>query len=456
MKFVLQMMLFHLFFIGHAYGQERVFGHELPSMNPGDYVDNKDTKAALTEAYKWYRENKDKDTSANSAYRNYLYEQDQIAARDDVACADCPRFTKLTKQVNDALKILAKDPKLSETDLIEEIGSLDAMYAISMDVSRYNGPRNCFRSELNFYDFESKNFSFEDQKAVLIMTKNIDAKQISAVQMRMPGSKKIYYYRGKPPHQDKIVKVSIDGYNNAKVDYFVMREQTIDKKRDEELLKGYNPKKLAEEEAKAKALANKCTEKRKMMGFLDTYDSRYDENCQLIGDEKSYFRTNYGVGLETNGFLPKKLVVLEAEGRTPIAEGLNATVKSEVSSSKLEVELGLKDDKNEAYVTMKANDQGRAEVGVPYKFNVYATDLNINGQVIVGNQGDQKTSFVLKEGAEPIANFDIGQDRNREFASIGKSTKLGLGDLSLKFETARDKNTDVISKGAWFRYSVQW
>ncbi|PIP96464.1 MAG: hypothetical protein COW00_10450 [Bdellovibrio sp. CG12_big_fil_rev_8_21_14_0_65_39_13] len=456
MKFAFQIVLLLCFLSGHAYGQERVFGRQMPSMNPGDYVDNKDAKAALTDAYKWYRENKDKDPIGNNAYKNYLYEQDQIEARNDVACADCPRFTKLTKQVNDVLKVMARDPKMSETDLVEEIGSLDAMYAITMDVSRYNGPHNCFRSELNFYDFESKNFSFEDQKAVLIMTKNIDASQITAIQMRMPGSKKIYYYRGKPPHQDKIVKVSIDGNNKAKVDYFVMRELAADKKRDEKLIKSFDPKKLAEEEAKAKALINDCTKKRKLKGYIDSYDSRYDENCKLIGDEKSYFKTNYGVGLETNGFLPRKLVVLEAEGKTPIVEGINATVKTEVSSSKREVELGLKDDKNEAYVTMKANDQGKAEVGVPYKFNVYATDLNINGQVIVGNQGDQKTSFVLKEGTEAIANFDIGQDQNREFASVGKSTKIGDGNLSIKFETARDKHTDAISKGAWFRYSIQW
>lgn len=456
MKSFISVILFIILNLTHAMGQESVFGYQMSSLNPGDHVSNKDAKAALTDAYKFYRENKDKTGTGTNEYQAYLLEQEENAARDDVACVDCPRFTKLTKQVNDALKVLARDPKIKETDLVEEIGSLDAMYAITMDVSRYNGPVNCYRSELNFYDFDSKNFSFEDQKAVLIMTKNVDARTISSVQMRMPGSKKIYYYRGKIPNQDKVVRVTIDGFHNAKVDYFVIREQALDKKRDEDILKDFDPKKIAEEDAKIKAANNECMKKRKIMGFFDTYDSRYDENCQKIGDDKSYLKTNYGVGIEHNGFLPRKLVVFEAEGQTPIAEGLKATVKSEISSSKREVEVGLKDDKNSAYVTMKANDQGRAEVGVPYQFNVYMTDLNINGQVIVGNQGDQKTSFVLKDGKEAVANFDLGMDRNREFASVGKSTKVGDGDLSIKFEAARDKATDQISKGAWVRYSLSW
>lgn len=452
--FVQRAVIFSIFLsISVINAQDKYFGWQSPSANPGDYVEQKDMKEILTNAYKLYRENKDKDIPFGAMTLTH----DEQAMRDDLVCIECPRVTLLSKQVNDVLKVMAKDPKLSGTDIVEEIGSMEAMYNIVMTTDQNTRGVRCERRELNFYELASRDNIFDDQSSVLILTKNFDARHISSIQLRRPGQKNIYYYRGKGKDRDKVVRVVIDDKNQAKVDYFVVRDNPQDIFRDKKLVedhKSFVPPKA--DPAKEK----KCEEekKKRIYGMYTSYDSQTDPCAK----EEDRLKVNYGVGVETNNaYLPKRVVLLEAEGKTVLAPGIKGTMKTEVSTKKREVEVGLTDDKNEKIVTAKANDAGRVEVGVPYKFNVYATNLDINGQVVVGNEGDTKTNFVLNYDKTPVASVEVGTDPKRDFASIGHTRKVGEGNFSIKYEVSKPAGTDFnsphgVQQGVWARYSLSF
>lgn len=442
--------------LGVVMAQDRYFGWQAPSMNPGDYVDHADAKKALTDAYKWYRENKDKEPNSvdRNRYNAYLLERDEIAEGDDSICIECPRATRLTKQVNDVLKAMAKDPALASTDLVEQIGGLEAMYSVVMAVDQRSKSVRCERRETNVYEMLSPDNKFEDNKSVLVMTRNIDARHISSIQLRRPGEKNIYYYRGKGLNRNRIVRVVVDDKNQAKVDYFVMRTIDSDRVRDQALIeshKKFDSKSVPTPEEK------KCETKKndRIHGYYESFDSATDP-CQNPDDR---LKVNYGVAVETNGAnLPKRIVLLEAEGKMKVTEGLQATMKGEVSTRRREVQVGLTDDKNDPYLKGKLDDQGRVEVGVPYKFNVYATDILIKGEAVVvgGSEKGQKANLVLNYDKVDVATIEIGTDTNREFASIGHSSKVGPGTFSVKYETSRQHLDQVKSQGVWARYSVSW
>jgi hypothetical protein len=377
----------------------------------------------------------------------------------DSVCVDCPKLANLATQVNSALKNLVSTTSLKESNLPLELQNLEAMTYVVRDAAHKSQALQCpISSDLSFSQIIS-NKQLESHLAVLILSKEVDKGTISSVQIYKPGQQKVFYYRGKIPHQDKIVRVTVGSHQKAKVDYFVLTPSSTDAKAVEKKLS------LAREARKTEC-GHKNTQG---SGGLVKGVEVSSEDC------KAKVSLQAGLGMSSSkdssgadqiGEI--KLVDVQAK----IIEGpIGANIGAVVTNRGTTARLGIGDQNKELiYTKLTDIEGGEISGGVPYEIKTpgkigaqFSGEFSGRKNLKTGSQSEQvsikvQPTFIgTSLSASAQANHQVvGKKINySENYSLELNQPVGPGNLCFRY-SFQMINMNLMDPSYWACYRVRF
>ncbi len=377
----------------------------------------------------------------------------------DSVCVDCPKLSKLATQVNSALKNLVSTSSLKESNLALELQNLEAMTYVVRDAAHKSQSHQCPISSDPAFSQIITNKQLESHLAVLILSKEVDKGSISSVQIYKEHQEKVFYYRGKNPHQDKIVRVTVGASQKAKVDYFVLAPNSTEAKDVEKKLS------LAREVRKSE-----CNHK-STQGPGDLV-----KGVEVSTDDcKAKVSVQAGLGMSSNkdsegadqiGEI--RLVDVQAK----IIEGpISANVGAVVTNRGTTARLGV-GNQNRELIYSKLTDVGGGEVsgGVPYeikspgKVGVKLTgEFSGRKNLKTGSQSEQvsikvQPSFIgTSLSASAQANHQVVGKKinNSENYSLELNQPVGPGNLCFRY-SFQIIDANLMNPSYWACYRVRF
>lgn len=378
----------------------------------------------------------------------------------DSVCIECPKLANLSSQVNSALKKMVDTSKLKESNLALELQNLEAMTYVVKDTVKKNQGHQCsISNDASFSQLVSSN-QLDSKLAVLILSKVVDNGSISSVQNYKANQQKVFYYRGKAPHQDKIVRVTVLSNKNAKVDYFVLTKDV-----------------KAAQDVKAKLSQARQTEN------SDCSSSRgLKSQSDLVGqvevasdDCKSKLSVQAGLGMTSSkdssgadqiGEI--KLVDIQAR----IVEGpVGANISGLVTNRGTTARIGLGGENREMiYTRLTDINGGEVSGGVPYEMKIpgkagatISGDFNWRENLKTNAQSEQVTIKVQPNfmGTSFSASAQVNNQvkKNQTFTSENYSLEVnqpvGPGNLCFRY-SFQMVNAELRNPTYWACYRVRF
>lgn len=362
---------------------------------------------------------------ADHSYR-LVSEEEAKDNNDSKSCIHCPKHMELTKQINNVIAEMAKNPALSAVELPPEINKLKFLYYTQLTHDQ-NGVIRCQR--FNDFNPDLKPTKLDGQFQ-LLLEDAFKFKSVSALQYINPNvDEVVYYYRGEGDKKDVIVQ-AIMSKSRAKFRYFKYTPKGDEKN-------PYNLPGMDLNMAPRKELT--ATQK---MEFSDVIDRQVKDEASLS------IKTNIA-GSNGRIPLPKDIHLIKASVVKAINENinLNATTDTSLRGNRSEVKLknGVDDLLLVSFDT-GVNGQTEKSVSIPYTIRTLDSLPAISGSVTKSNRGQNLD--LSMSGSEQVLVMSVGRSDGSTSTSVKHTTMLSSKPNSnimmiLEVNHDREKKTRI-------------
>jgi len=372
-----------------------------------------------------------------------LYPIDTKAEMEMETCVECREILKLTNAVNEILEKTneAKDPK-SATAL--ELGNLKAIAALVEYVDE-NSNKDCYtftNRDLSeeFTTIDKEELTLEFSQEILI--------NFSSGQFYNAGDgSRVIWLRGVGKDLNKVVRVDIDKHNRKFLTYYTLKKVDPDIKIEKE------------KEVTDYGLPSLGTDvKVKRPSMKDRTSGKVDYTQKLewaSEDNKDYLKMTVGPDMKYKYYVPSYISLLSIHAENEFFDQYLVKSKLDINTKRQKGEVKIIDGNDGQELFTVTAKPSRAELSVPYDFNVYDS-YNVLGRVGLDTKGSQNFGASLRDGDDELLNtqYSRGSD-GVEIINIGTMKKVSKnGTLSLKLE--KRSSRDDSAESAWVNYELKF